>query len=109
MTGSGQGVPRWVGSSREQPAIPIVNSGGSIDILFGPNEPKAKSNWIKTVAGKGFFPMFRFYGPGEPFFDKTWKLKDLVEVKRFLPAAGLGPSVTRRRRMFNRSGSAWVR
>ena len=60
---------------------PIVNPDGSIYILFGPNEPKAKSNWIKTVAGKGFFPMFRFYGPGEPFFDKTWKLEDLVEVK----------------------------
>jgi hypothetical protein len=60
---------------------PIVNSDGSIDILFGPNEPKAKSNWIKTVVGKGFFPMFRFYGPAGPFFDKTWKLEDLVEVK----------------------------
>ena len=60
---------------------PIVNPDGSIDILFGPNEPKAKSNWIKTVPGKGFFPMFRFYGPAEPFFDKTWKLEDLVEVK----------------------------
>jgi hypothetical protein len=60
---------------------PIVNSEGSIDILFGPNEPQAKSNWIKTIAGKGFFPMFRFYGPAGPFFDKTWKLEDLVEVK----------------------------
>jgi hypothetical protein len=60
---------------------PIVNPDGSIDILFGPTEPKAKSNWIKTVAGRGFFPMFRFYGPAEPFFDKTWRLEDLVEVK----------------------------
>jgi hypothetical protein len=60
---------------------PIVNPDGSIDILFGPSEPAEKSNWIRTAPGKGFFPMFRFYGPGESFFDKTWKLEDLVEVK----------------------------
>ena len=50
---------------------PIVNSDGSIDILFAPEEPKRKSNCIRTVPGKGFFPIFRFYGPAEPFFDKT--------------------------------------
>jgi hypothetical protein len=60
---------------------PILNPNGSIDIQFGPSEPKEKSNWIRTVPGKGFFPMFRFYGPAEPFLDKTWKLEDLVEVK----------------------------
>ena len=59
----------------------VVNSDGSIDILFGPSEPGEKSNWIRTVPGKGFFPMFRFYGPGEPFFDKTWKLEDVIAVK----------------------------
>ena len=67
----------WSTSERK----PIVNPDGSIDILFGPSEPKEKSNWIRTVPGKGFFPMFRFYGPAEPFFDKTWKLEDLVDVK----------------------------
>jgi hypothetical protein len=30
-------------------------------------------------AGKRFFPMFRFYGPAESFFDKRWKLEDLVD------------------------------
>jgi hypothetical protein len=60
---------------------PIVNADGSIDILFGPDEPKEKSNWIRTVPGKGFFPMFRFYGPAEAFFNKTWKLADVVVVK----------------------------
>ena len=60
---------------------PIVNSDGSIDILFSPDEPKEISNWIRTVPSKGFFPIFRFYGPAEPFFDKTWKLEDLAEVK----------------------------
>ena len=30
---------------------PIVNADGSIDIIFGPDEPNQKSNWIKTVPG----------------------------------------------------------
>ena len=60
---------------------PRVNADGSIDIVFGPDEPKEKGNWIKTVSGKGWFPIFRFYGPAAPFFDKTWKLEDIAVVK----------------------------
>jgi hypothetical protein len=60
---------------------PLVNADGSIDIVFGPDEPKEKGNWIKTVPGKGWFPIFRFYGPGAPYFDKTWKLEDIVAVQ----------------------------
>ena len=72
---------------------PIVNSDGSIDILFGPDEPQVTSNWIKTVPGKGFFPMFRFYGPAEPFFDKTWKLEG---PRSDLPSGGRGISLSSR-------------
>jgi hypothetical protein len=43
--------------------------------------PKDKGNWIKTVPGRGFFPMFRFYCPAEAFFNKTWQLEDVVAVK----------------------------
>ena len=60
---------------------PSVNADGSIDIVFGPDEPKGGGNWIKTVPGKGWFPIFRFYGPAQAFFDKTWKLEDIVAVK----------------------------
>jgi hypothetical protein len=60
---------------------PVANADGSIDIALGPDEPKEKGNWIKTVPGRGFFPMFRFYGPAEAFFDKTWQLEDVVAVK----------------------------
>ncbi len=60
---------------------PVVNSDGSIDIAFGPDEPKAKGNWIKTVPGRGFFAMFRLYSPTESFFDETWQLEDVVEVR----------------------------
>ena len=41
-----------------------------------------EKNWIKTVPGKGWFPIFRFYGPLEPLFDKTWKLPDIEKVQQ---------------------------
>jgi hypothetical protein len=28
-----------------------------------------ESNWIQTVAGKGFYPMFRFYSPKAGLFE----------------------------------------
>ena len=30
---------------------------------------------------KGWFVLFRFYGPLAPFFDKTWKPDDIEEVR----------------------------
>lgn len=63
-------------------ANPTSNADGSIDIYFGPDAPAGKDkNWIRTVPGKGWFTWMRFYSPTEPFFDKTWKPDDIVEVK----------------------------
>ena len=60
----------------------VVNADGSIDIALGPDEPKDKATGSRpTVPGRGFFPMFRFYGPAEAFFNKTWQLEDVVAVK----------------------------
>lgn len=59
---------------------PKANADGSIDIFFGPDEPRERSNWIRTVADKGWFPIFRFYGPLAAYFDKTWKLPDIEPV-----------------------------
>jgi hypothetical protein len=57
---------------------PHVNADGSIDVHFGPEtEAGTESNWIQTVPGKGWFTLFRFYGPLEPFFDQTWKPGDI--------------------------------
>ena len=57
------------------------NADGSVDIYFGPKPPAGQeSNWIPTVAGKGWFPFFRFYGPQKPLFEKTWKLPDIEKV-----------------------------
>jgi len=61
---------------------PVANSNGSLDIYFGPAAPRGKrKNWIKTIAGKGWFPYLRFYSPTEAFFDHSWKPGDIVEMK----------------------------
>jgi hypothetical protein len=60
---------------------PVANADGSVDVYFGPQAPKGKEkNWIKTIAGKGWFLYLRFYSPTEAFFDQTWKPDDIVEV-----------------------------
>ncbi len=59
-----------------------TNSDGSIDLYLGPNPPEGKEeNWVRTLPGKGFFLYFRFYGPLEPFYDKTWRPGDVVRVE----------------------------
>ena len=61
---------------------PKVNADGTVDVYFGPQMPAGQEkNWIRTVPGKGWFPIFRFYGPLQPLYDQTWKLPDLEEVK----------------------------
>jgi hypothetical protein len=58
------------------------NADGSIDVYFGPKAPSGKeSNWVQTESGKGWFTYFRFYGPTEPFFDKSWSLPDFEKMK----------------------------
>ena len=58
------------------------NADGSIDVYFGPKAPTGKeSNWVQTLPGKGWFAYFRFYGPTEPFFKKSWALPDLEHMK----------------------------
>jgi hypothetical protein len=58
------------------------NADGSVDVYFGPSKPSGSNrNYIKTISGRGWFPYFRFYGPSEKYFDKTWALEDIVEIK----------------------------
>ncbi len=60
---------------------PKVNADGSVDVYFGPRMPPGQEkNWIRTVPGRGWFPMFRFYGPQQPLYDKKWKLPDIEEI-----------------------------
>ena len=61
---------------------PQVNADGSYDIYFGPKAPAGKERmWVKTIPGKGWFGVFRNYGPQAPALDGTWKLNDIVEVR----------------------------
>jgi hypothetical protein len=59
-----------------------TNPDGSVDIYFGQKAPKGKEkNFIKTDPGKGFFVVFRFYGPLEGYIEKTWVLNDFELIK----------------------------
>ena len=59
-----------------------TNRDGSIDLYFGPQAPKGyENNWVRTVPGKDWFVMMRFYGPEQPYFDKTWQMNDFEKVK----------------------------
>ena len=70
--------PNTVGSMSD----PKVNPDGSVDVYFGPQAPKGKEkNWGGTVPGKGWFVVFRFYGPLEGYIEKTWVLNDIELVK----------------------------
>ena len=60
---------------------PKINADGTIDIFFGPERPQGVGNWIQTVPGKGWFPIFRFFGPEEAYFDKTWQLEDIAVAR----------------------------
>ncbi len=69
-----------VGLSSYDKASLKVNDDGTIDIYFGEKAPAGmESNWIPT-AGKDFFLLFRFYGPGEAYFDKSFLLPDVERI-----------------------------
>ncbi len=60
-----------------------TNADGSVDFYFSPKALAGQeSNWIETVPGKGFYPMFRFYTPKPGVFDGTWALPDIEQVKQ---------------------------
>ncbi|MCP4289409.1 MAG: DUF1214 domain-containing protein [Gammaproteobacteria bacterium] len=60
-----------------------TNSDGTVYIYFGPTKaPKGKEkNFIKTDPKKGFFVVFRFYGPTEGYIDKTWVMNDFELIE----------------------------
>lgn len=75
---AGGNMNKTVGSNEQ----PVANSDGSVDVYFAPEAPAGKEkNWVPTNPDKGFFLVFRFYGPLEGYIDKTWVLNDLELVK----------------------------
>jgi hypothetical protein len=72
------GEPKASVSSFDQPD---ANPDGSVDVYFGPEAPQDKEkNWVKTLAGQGWFTYIRLYGPLEAFFEQTWKPDDIVKI-----------------------------
>ena len=70
-----------VGLSSYDISMMEVNEDGSVDIYMGKTAPKGlESNWIPN-AGEDFFLLFRFYGPEQAFFDKSFKLPDLEKIE----------------------------
>lgn len=56
-----------------------VNEDGSVDLYFAPEAPAGQeANWVPT--GEDWFSIFRFYGPGEAVFDKSFVLPDFEKV-----------------------------
>jgi hypothetical protein len=59
-----------------------INPDGSVDLFFGPRKPSGSpTNFVQTVPGKGWFVYFRLYAPTEPYFNKTWALPDIEEIR----------------------------
>lgn len=56
---------------------------GSITLYFGPKKPSgvAEGNFVKTLPGKGWFQILRFYSPTKGFFDKSWRPGEVELVK----------------------------
>ncbi|MNP76779.1 hypothetical protein D3C76_1740800 [compost metagenome] len=58
------------------------NTDGSVDIYFGPKSLNGhEDNWVPTKPGTQWFTMFRFYGPDQALFDKSWKMTDIEQVE----------------------------
>ena len=67
-------------SSRDRDKMRL-NDDGSVTLYFGPEAPEGyENNWIST-GGKIPFPLFRFYGPEEAIFNKTFVLNDVELVR----------------------------
>ena len=61
-------------------AKPLITTPEKVESRIGTLEftdGMPRGNWIQTIPGRGWFVMLRFYGPLEPFFDKTWQPSEI--------------------------------
>ncbi len=82
MLATPQRYPRAGSQSYPSPAAK-ASSDGSTTVYFAPEKPRGvdRGNWIQTDSNKGFFVILRLYGPLQPFFDKSWRIGEIEEVK----------------------------
>jgi hypothetical protein len=58
-----------------------TNADGSVDVYVGPKAPPGlEANWIPTQ-GKVPYPVLRFYGPHEAFWNNTFVMSDFALVE----------------------------
>lgn len=57
-----------------------ANPDKSITIHIGPERPDGAANWIRTVPGRGWFSLIRWYGPERAFFDRQYKPGDFEKT-----------------------------
>jgi hypothetical protein len=81
MLDTPQRYPRAGSQNFPSPAAE-ANADGTTTVYFGPTQPAGvqRSNWIQTMPGKGWFTYLRFYGPLQPFFDKSWRPSEIEPV-----------------------------
>jgi hypothetical protein len=61
----------------------VKGKDGSVRLVFSPKKPAGvpEANWIQTNPEKGWFTCFRCYSPTKTFFDRSWKMGNIVEVR----------------------------
>jgi hypothetical protein len=61
----------------------VKDDDGSVRLVFSPKQPDGvpEGNWIQTNPKEGFFAYFRWDSPTKAFFDRSWKMGNIVEVK----------------------------
>lgn len=82
VSGEPESIKTLYGLDQENTTSLLVNKDGSVTLYIGPKKPegdKAK-NWLPTVAGKAWFPYFRFYSPKQDFLDRSWILPDIEKT-----------------------------
>ena len=71
--------PQQRGDRGSRNADLVYEDDGSVNLFFGPREPSnGDTNWIQTIPGQHWFAYFRLYGPLTPYFDRSWRLDDVV-------------------------------
>ena len=59
-----------------------IEDDGSVKVYVGPSSPKGyENNWVQSNPQKGFFVYLRLYGPLEAYYDKSWKMPDVLMIK----------------------------
>jgi hypothetical protein len=66
--------------SSQSPGL-LRSADGSVDVYFAPQAPSGQeANWVPTNRDGDFEVLFRFYGPEQRLFEKTWQLPDIKKL-----------------------------